>query len=67
MPILLSLLARVDCKTVHVFRIQVRANSQTKGLERDWGETLKIRTVRFAYVTFVRITRFSRPRAISVG
>ena len=30
--------------------------------ERDWGETLKIRTVRFAYVIFVRITRFSQPR-----
>ena len=31
--------------------------------ERDWGNTLKIRTVRFAYVIFVRITRFSQPRA----
>ena len=59
MPIVLSLLARVHCKTVHIFRIQVHANSQTKGLERDWGETLKIRTVRFAYIIFVRITRFS--------
>ena len=31
--------------------------------ERDWGKTLKIRTLRFAYVIFVRITRFSQPRA----
>ena len=41
---------RVDCKTVRIsVRIQVRANSQIKGLEkaengeRDWGETLTLR------------------------
>ena len=33
----------LDCTTVCILRIQVRASSQTKGLERDWGETLKIR------------------------
>ena len=35
--------------------------------ERDWGETLKIRTVRFAYVLFVLITRFSQARATPTG
>ena len=28
---------KVDCKTVHILRIQARASSQTKGLER-WNE-----------------------------
>ena len=40
----------LDCKTVRILRIQVRASSQTKGLERaenrerDWGETLSPHT-----------------------
>ena len=51
----------LDCKTVRILRIQVRASSQTKGLERaenrerDWGETLsphtpygRVRLARFA-------------------
>ena len=41
--------------------------NEAENRERDWGETLKIRTVRFAYVIFVRITRFSQPRAIPIG
>ena len=41
--------------------------NEAENIERDWGETLKIRTVRFAYVIFVRITRFSQPRAIPIG
>ena len=40
---------------------------EAENSERDWGEALKIRTVRFAYVIFVRITRFSQPRAIPIG
>ena len=41
--------------------------NEAENRERDWGETLKIRTVRFAYVIFVRIIRFSQPRAIPIG
>ena len=41
--------------------------NEAENRERDWRETLKIRTVRFAYVIFVRITRFSQPRAIPIG
>ena len=41
--------------------------NEAENRERDWREMLKIRTVRFAYVIFVRITRFSQPRAILIG
>ena len=41
--------------------------NEAEDRERDWGETLKIRTVRFAYVIFVQITRLSQPRAIPIG
>ena len=41
--------------------------NEAENRERDWGGTLKIRTVRFAYVIFVRIIRFSKPRAIPSG
>ena len=41
--------------------------NEAENRERDWGETLKIRTVRFAYVIFVRITRFCQPQAIPIG
>ena len=41
--------------------------NEAEDRERDWGETLKIRTVRFAYVIFVQITRFSQSRAIPIG
>ena len=32
--------------------------NEAENRERDWGETLKIRTVRFAYVVFVRMNDF---------
>ena len=57
----------VDCKTVRIFAYPSTRKQSTKGLERNWGETLKMRTVRFAYVIFVRITHFSQPRAIPIG
>ena len=41
--------------------------NEAEDREREWGETLKIRTVRFAYVIFVQITRFSQSRAIPIG
>ena len=44
-----------------------RSRTRLKTESETWGETLKIRTVRFAYVIFVRITRFSQPRAIRIG
>ena len=34
---------RIDCKTVRILRIQVRASSQTKGLERRACETRALR------------------------
>ena len=37
----------------YFLRTKVRASSQTKSLERDWGETLKIRTDRFAYRRYI--------------
>ena len=67
------MLPSIRTKQSVFLRIQVRASSQQKvwneaeNRERDWGETLKIRTVRFAYVIFVRITLFSQPRAIPYG
>ena len=58
----------VDCKTVRIFAYSsTREQSKAENRERDWEGTLKIRTVRFAYVIFVRITRFSQPRAIPIG
>ena len=36
----------IDCKTVRILRIQVRASSQTKGLERGG----RVRLARFARV-----------------
>ena len=51
-------------------RIQVptrEVGNKAENRERDWEEMLKIRTVRFAYVIFVRITRSSQPRAIPIG
>ena len=35
--------------------------------ERAWKEALKIHTVCFVYVMFIRITLFSQPRAIPIG
>ena len=65
----------LDCKTVRIFAYSIKYAravkqkvwNEAENRERDWGETLKIRTVRFAYVIFVRITRFSQPRAIPIG
>ena len=66
---------RLDWKTVRIFAFSstyARAVKQKVGYEaekrdRDWEEMLKIRTVRFAYAIFVRITLFSQPRAIPIG
>ena len=41
--------------------------NEAENREWDWGETLKIRTVLFAYVIFVWIPHFSQPRAIPIG
>ena len=54
-------------------RIQERAEvkekvwNEAENREREWSGTPKIRTVRFAYVIFVRITRFSQSWAISMA
>ena len=66
---------RLDWKTVRLFAysstyteaVKQKVGNEAENRERDWEETLKIRTVRFAYVIFVRITRFSQPRAIPIG
>ena len=47
--------------------VKQKVGNEAENRERDWEETLKIRTVRFAYVIFVRITRFSQARAIPIG
>ena len=66
---------RLDWKTVRLFAysstyaeaVKQKVGNEAENRERDWEETLKIQTVRFAYVIFVRITRFSQPRAIPIG
>ena len=66
---------RLDWKTVRLFAysstyaeaVKQKVGNEAENRERDWEETLKIRTVRFAYVIFVRITRFSQARAIPIG
>ena len=40
--------------------------NEAENRERDWKETIKIRTIRFADVIYIRITRFSQPRAIPI-
>ena len=65
----------LDCKTVGpyfcVFKyaqaVKQKVWNEAENRKRDWGETLKIWTVRFAYVIFVQITRFSQPQAIPIG
>ena len=64
----------LDCKTVRICgcsstreQSNKRSGKRLKTESETWEETLKIRTVRFAYVIFVRITRFSQPRAIRIG
>ena len=66
---------RLDWKTVRLFAysstyaeaVKQKVGNEAENRVRDWEETLKIRTVRFAYVIFVRITRFSQPRVIPIG
>ena len=66
---------RLDWKTVRLLAysstyaeaVKQKVGNEAEKGERDWEETLKIRTVRFAYVIFVRITRFSQARAIPIG
>ena len=55
------------CVFKYARAVQQKVWNEAENREQDWGETLKIRTVRFAYVIFVRITRFSQPRAIPIG
>ena len=55
------------CVFKYARAVKQKVWNEAENRERDWGETLKIRTVRFAYVIFVRITRFSQPRAIPSG
>ena len=55
------------CVFKYAGAVKQKVWNEAENRERDWGETLKIRTVRFAYVIFVRITRFSQPRAIPIG
>ena len=55
------------CVFKYARAVKQKVWNEAEKRERDWGETLKIRTVRFAYVIFVRITRFSQPRAIPIG
>ena len=55
------------CVFKYARAVKQKVWNEAENRERDWGETLKIRTVRFAYVIFVRITRFSQPRAIPIG
>ena len=66
---------RLDWKTVRLFAysstyaeaVKQKVGNEAENRGRDWEETLKIWTVRFAYVIFVRITRFSQPLAIPIG
>ena len=55
------------CVFKYARAVKQKVWNEAENRERDWGETLKILTVRFAYVIFVRITRFSQPRAIPIG
>ena len=55
------------CVLKYARAVKQKVWNEAENRERDWGETLKIRTVCFAYVIFVRITRFSQPRAIPIG
>ena len=55
------------CVFKYTRAVKQKVWNEAENTERDWGETIKIRTVRFAYVIFVLITRFFQPRAIPVG
>ena len=54
------------CVFKYAGAVKQKVWNEAENRERDWGETLKIRTVRFAYVIFVRITLFSQPREIPI-
>ena len=55
------------CVFKYARAVKQKVLNKAENREREWGETLKIRTVRFACAIFFRITRFSRPRAIPFG
>ena len=55
------------CVLKYARAVKQKVWNEAENRERDWGDTLKIRTVRLAYVIFVRNTRFSQPRAIPNG
>ena len=55
------------CVFKYAGAVKQKVWNKAENRERDWGETLKRRTVRFAYLIFVRITHFSQPRAIPIG
>ena len=55
------------CVFKYARAVKQKVLNKAENREREWGETLKIRTVRFACAIFVRITRFSQPRAIPIG
>ena len=55
------------CVFKYARAVKQKVWNEVEKRERDWEETVKIRTVRFAYIIFVRITRFSQPRAIPSG
>ena len=55
------------CVFKYARAVKQKVLNKAENREREWGETLKIRTVRFACAIFFRITHFSRPRAIPFG
>ena len=55
------------CVFKYARAVKQKVLNKAENREREWGETLKIRTVRFACAIFVPITRFSQPRAIPIG
>ena len=55
------------CVFKYARAVKQKVLNKAENREREWGETLKIRTVRFACAIFVRITRFSQPGAIPIG
>ena len=55
------------CVFKYARTVKQKVWNEAENRERDWKETIKIRTVRFAHVIYVRITRFSQPRAIPIS
>ena len=52
------------CVFKYARAVQQKVWNEAENREQDWGETLKIRTVRFS---FEFNTRFSQPREIPIG